>query len=68
MTTLYLRNVPEDVAQRVKRAAQIRGMTLATYLAQLSDLHRSMLDLTENGMTCAIPNLLAMSGLGPVKE
>ena len=67
MSTLYLRNVPEDVAQRVKRAAGARGMTLAEYLGQLSALHEHMRK-SDPRLNPALAEALDDYGLGPVVE
>lgn len=40
MATLFIRNVDDDAAARIKRAAQVRGLTLAEYVARLETLRR----------------------------
>lgn len=40
MTTLYIRNVDESVARDAKRAAAVRGITLAEYVGRLVELHQ----------------------------
>lgn len=39
MATLFIRNIDEAAVERIKRAAAARQMTLAEYLARLSQLH-----------------------------
>lgn len=43
MATLNIRGISPEGAARIKRAAQVRGITLGEYLDRLSQLHQSML-------------------------
>ena len=39
MTTLNIRNIDANAVSRLKRSADMRGLTLGQYLAKLADLH-----------------------------
>ncbi|HEY8768002.1 MAG TPA: hypothetical protein VIP09_12210 [Dehalococcoidia bacterium] len=39
MTTLNIRNIDDAAAAKLKRGSDMRGLTLAQYLAKLADLH-----------------------------
>lgn len=41
MATLYIRNFDDNAAARIKRAAQVRGLTLAEYIERLEGLRRT---------------------------
>lgn len=47
MTTLNVRNIDDQAAERIKRAAHARGMTVGQYLAKLIDLHDAMRALAD---------------------
>lgn len=73
MSTLYIRNLSPEAAARIKRAAQVRGLTIAQYLERLSELHRDLLygaDIEDRGPhDWPTPKaLLANFGLGRVEE
>lgn len=38
-TTLNVRKIDRDAVDRIKRAAQMRGMTVGEYLTRLADFH-----------------------------
>lgn len=53
MATLNIRNIDEGAAERIGRAARVRGITLGQYLARLVDLHdasRSRADAGDAGL------------------
>lgn len=62
MATLNIRNIDDDAAERIKRAAAARQMTLGAYIAALADLHRRAVDAPDEGMR----RLLDASGLAAV--
>ncbi len=49
MSTLYIRNLPDDVVQRIHRASSARQMTLAKYIAALVKLHDAMRAHADSG-------------------
>lgn len=49
MATLNIRAIDDDAAARVKRAAEIRGLTIGQYVAKLTTLHDAARQLADNG-------------------
>ena len=53
MATLNIRQLDAAAAARIKRAAEVRGLTLAQYLAKLALLHdtsRARADAGDDGL------------------
>lgn len=48
-TTLNVRGIDDAAAQRIKRAAAARGMTIGEYLARLVDLHDAIRARADHG-------------------
>jgi hypothetical protein len=48
-TTLNVRGIDANAAERIKRAAAARSMTIGQYLARLVDLHDAMRALADSG-------------------
>lgn len=65
--TLYLRNLPYDTAQIIKRRSRARGMTMSQYVHALVRMHTVLLRdaTTDDG---SLSQLLNMFGLGKVKD
>lgn len=60
MATLNIRNIDDDGAARVKRAAGVRGMTLGEYVAKLAALHdvaRARADAGDDGLQAELEAL-----------
>jgi hypothetical protein len=47
MATLNIREIDDEAAGRIKRAAQVRGWTIGQYLARLYELHEAMRALAD---------------------
>ena len=66
-SSLFVRNLDSATAARIRRAAQLRGMTLAEYLYNLVDFHdaaRSRADAGDDGWQME----LETRGLHTVRE
>ena len=60
MATLNIRNIDDEAARRISKAAQVRGMTLGKYLAALAALHevmRSRADAGDDGLQAELQTL-----------
>jgi len=72
MTTLNVRGIDEQVVERLKRAAQVRGWTLAQHLAALAGLHDAMRALsdtkTPDGRWEQVRTELETLGLNTIRE
>lgn len=79
VATLYVRNIDPEVAARIKRRAEARGITVGAYLEKLEALHDDALRQSElTPFTdydhdqvmgkAAIERLLIDQQLGPVRD
>ena len=60
MATLNIRNIDDLAAAKLKRGAEIRGLTLGAYLARLADLHdvaRARADAGDDGLQAELTAL-----------
>lgn len=66
-TTLNVRKIEADVAARINRAAHVRGLTIAEYLARLAELHQASCALADDHGPQALSALLKRLGLETVR-
>ena len=64
MPTLYVRNADPDTVKALRKAARLRGWTVAEYLAALVRLHESMRTSTDH----VLLSQLREHDLAPVVE
>lgn len=69
VATLYVRNISPEVAARIKRRAEARGLTVGAYLERLEALHADMLAASNDEVTATDGwALLDIHGLGRVVD
>jgi len=60
MTTLNIRNIDDAAAAKLKRGADMRGLTLGQYLAKLAELHdraRARADAGDDGLQAELESV-----------
>lgn len=66
MAVLNLRNIPSDDADRIRQAAQARGLSMSEYVVKLSVLHDHMRHLADSGEYDTVQAELQSLGLQTV--
>jgi hypothetical protein len=65
--TLNIRGIDANAAERIKRAAAARNMTIGKYLAQLVNFHDAMRSLADSGGHDQVATELQIRGLETVR-
>lgn len=60
ITTLNVRGIERVAVERIKRAAQARGLTVGAYLARLSLLHEAVRQRADAGDDPLMTELVAL--------
>ena len=59
MATLYIRNMDQEAAARIRTAARVREISLAEYVARLSQLHEVIRTIADRDSELDIDKAIA---------